>query len=225
MTDKRSFTLIELIITIVLLGIIMIPLGVMSMELVRGAARTDQSSMAANLARMEMAEANNIPYDTLAGKSKAAHPSYPSYDVERIVDPNNVPPGTKKITVRVYPAGQTTQLIELNTLRYVTAVTGKGSGGNAPKVIDPTSYSITVIPTSTIMYKGKSAAIQVLSNAPLVYIKDQGTANFYPISDGYFKYRTTVYSWPGDYQIYFYPSSSDYQLTGKYAKVAVTVLG
>ena len=44
MMFRKGFTLIELIITIVLLGIIMVPLGIMSIELVKGAARADATT-------------------------------------------------------------------------------------------------------------------------------------------------------------------------------------
>lgn len=133
--QKHGFALIELIISIVVLGIVLIPLGLMSMEYMREIVYSRDLAAAEGLAKTEMSIVNNIPYSdaTLADgydnttSNYAEHP----YDLCRTVSFANSPTNTlKKVQVRVYPSGSTTQLA--NVITYLASVSfGTGSGGGS----------------------------------------------------------------------------------------------
>ncbi|MEW6101246.1 MAG: prepilin-type N-terminal cleavage/methylation domain-containing protein [Candidatus Omnitrophota bacterium] len=134
--NRSGFTLVELVITIVVLGIVMIPLGFMSMEYLRAIVYARNLTAAQNLAKVEMAKVNNLSFSdtTLADGYDTTISNYEgySYDVRRTVNyaagwDNNL----KQVRVRVYPAGETSaHLVDLIT--YVAAVSfGAGSAGGA----------------------------------------------------------------------------------------------
>jgi prepilin-type N-terminal cleavage/methylation domain-containing protein len=120
MFGKSGFTLIEMIITIVLVSIVMIPIALIAAEFVRSTVYADSLTMAANLGRQEMAIVNNLSYadPTLADgydHRTTNYAGYP-YDVRRAV---NSVIGTndnlKRVMVDVFPRGSATRLIELVT--------------------------------------------------------------------------------------------------------------
>jgi len=125
-----------MIVTIVVLGIVLIPLGFMSMEYMRGITYSRDLTIAEGLARLEMSKINNLAYDdsTLEDgddDTSASYEGYP-YDMRRTVSyvagwSNNL----KKAQVRVYPTGDSTNhLVDLVT--YIADVAyGAGSGGGA----------------------------------------------------------------------------------------------
>lgn len=132
---KKGFTLIELIMTIVVLGLIMIPLGFMSIEYVRSIVYSRDLGIAEGLARLEMSKINNLAYDdnTLEDGDDDTTSSYEGYhlDLNRKV---NYVAGTndnlKKVEVSVYESGTTTQLVKV--VSYIADVSfGSGSGGGA----------------------------------------------------------------------------------------------
>ncbi len=130
---KKGFTLIEVITSVVVIAIVMIPVTLISMEYVRSAAYADSLTMATNLVRMEMAVVNNLNYSnpTLADgyDNTSANYSGYKYDLRRTV---NFVPGTannvKSVRIRVYPNGSAEQLME--TATYVMDIQyGMGSAG------------------------------------------------------------------------------------------------
>ncbi len=129
---KRAFTLIELVMTITLMGIVLIPLGLMSLEFTRAIVYSRDVGSAEALAKLEMAKINNLSYadPTLAAgydNTTVNYEGYP-YDLRRSVTAGPVA-NLKQVRVRVYPAGNTAQPL-LNLLTYVANVTfGAGSGG------------------------------------------------------------------------------------------------
>jgi len=135
-SERGGFTLIELIITIIVLGIVMIPLGFMSLEYVQGIAYSRESVIAKGLAETEMAKINNLSYSdvTLADGYDNTTSSYEGYavDLNRKVDyvagsGNNL----KKVEVSIYDSSTSTQLARLVT--YAANVSfGAGSGGATP---------------------------------------------------------------------------------------------
>lgn len=130
--QQRSFTLIELIITIALLGILLIPLGFMAIEFTREIVYSRDLGAAEALARIEMAKINNLVYSdaTLAvgyDNAIANYEGYP-YDLRRTVTAGPVA-NLKQVQVRVYPFGNTTRHLA-NLVTYVANVTfGAGSEG------------------------------------------------------------------------------------------------
>ena len=133
MTNNKSFTLVELTITIVILGIIMIPLGIMSIEYMRGMVYSRGLVLAEGLIKTEMAKINNLAYDvvTLANAYDNTASDYGGYrlDMRREVDyvagTNNE---LKKVVLTVYKGATTAQLAQVTT--YIANVTfGAGSAG------------------------------------------------------------------------------------------------
>lgn len=130
MKRRKGFTLVEMIITIVILAIMMIPAALVALEYVRSMEYADSLTMAANLGRMEMGIVNSLSYfdPTLDFNYSALTTNYAGYnfDVRRMVGST----GIKKVSVIVYPRGSAKKLIELVT--YVTAKSyGPGSAGGA----------------------------------------------------------------------------------------------
>jgi len=133
---KRGFTLIELIMAIVVLAIVMIPLGVISLEYMRGVVYSRELVVAEGLAKTEMAIINNLSYTdaTLEDGDDDTTTNYQgyAYDLRRTVSfvpgwSNNL----KQVNVRVYPTGTAVQVVELVT--YIANVAfGHGSGGGGP---------------------------------------------------------------------------------------------
>jgi prepilin-type N-terminal cleavage/methylation domain-containing protein len=132
---RRGFTLIEVVITIVIWAILIIPIAYMVKEHIIGTARAGDIARAYNLARLEMAKVNNLSYSdgTLADGYNNTTTDYEGcgYDLNRAVSYANPPANTlKKVTVIVYESGTTNQLANLVT--YVANVSvGAGSGGAA----------------------------------------------------------------------------------------------
>lgn len=145
---KLGFTLIELIITIVLLGIVMIPLGIMSLEFMREIVYSRDSGVAVALARVELSKINNLSYSdpSLADGTDTTITSYEgyAYDLRRTVNFANSPTNTlKKVQIRVYPTGNTTQQL-VNIITYIANVTfGAGSGGGAAGAAQANSLSVS----------------------------------------------------------------------------------
>jgi len=132
---RNSFTLIEMIITIVLLGLIFIPLGIMTIEYVEGIFYSRDLGLAQGLITIEMAKINNLDYDdsSLEDGDDDTTSDYEGYhlDLNRKID---IVPDTdndlKKVEVTIYQSGTTIQLAKAVT--YVADVLfGAGSGGGA----------------------------------------------------------------------------------------------
>ncbi len=131
---KRGFTLIEMIITITLLGIILIPLGFMSAEYVRAIVYSRDLGVAESLAKVEMAKINNLSFSdiTLADGYDNTTSNYEgySYDLRRTAD--NVAGWSgdlRQVQVRVFPSGESTIHL-VNLITYIANVSfGAGSGG------------------------------------------------------------------------------------------------
>lgn len=142
-----GFTLIELIVTIVVLGLVLIPLGLMCGEYMNAIVYSRDSGVAGNLVKIEMAKVNNLAYadptlSTSYDSTSSNYESYP-YDLRRQV--NNVPGfGTalKEVQIWVYPPGQTSNHLA-HTITYLAdASFGSGSQGGAVSVGDEADYLV-----------------------------------------------------------------------------------
>lgn len=80
----RGVTLIELIMTMVVLGIVAVPLTLMMYEHVEGVFWSADHQMAAQLGRLEMERQNNIDYDSLLTMSQSNYQGY-DFDVDTTV--------------------------------------------------------------------------------------------------------------------------------------------
>lgn len=114
--NKKAFTLIELITTIVVVAIVVIPSSIFLAESTTAAFRSEDITVALNLARMELEKTNNVLYQNIpigtvnyAGASKAEYQPY-RYDLRRTVSyiagTGSSAESVKEIRVQVYPAGR-----------------------------------------------------------------------------------------------------------------------
>lgn len=118
---KTAFTLIELIMTIVVMAIIVIPSSLFLIESMSGVFRSEDITVALNLARMELEKTNNMLYDNIPTGTLTynKYETY-NYDLSRqvdIIEQKKVGKETitvKQIKIDVYPKdklGSTADLI------------------------------------------------------------------------------------------------------------------
>lgn len=124
MRYKKGFTLVELLMAIVVVGIISIPISLSLSQHVRSASVSEENSTAINLGRFEMEKINNTPYDDINIGSFIISPyeGY-NYSVTRIVTyaqgSGSTDESLKKIQVDVKKSGSADILISLVT--YIAA--------------------------------------------------------------------------------------------------------
>jgi prepilin-type N-terminal cleavage/methylation domain-containing protein len=122
MINKRGFTLVELIMAIVVVGIISIPISLSLGQHIRSAAVSEENSTAINLGRFEMELVNNLAYASINSVTSANYQGYP-YDVVRTVSyaqgSGATPESLKKIAVDVKKSGSADILVSLVT--YIAA--------------------------------------------------------------------------------------------------------
>jgi prepilin-type N-terminal cleavage/methylation domain-containing protein len=115
---KSGFTLIELIMTIVLLGIVSLATGAFVTEQIRGVARSSEYTQALNLAQLELETVNHLAYANITNQTITNYESYP-YDVVRTVTFNNgtdiTAESLKKIVIEVRKTGTTQDLVNITT--------------------------------------------------------------------------------------------------------------
>ena len=114
----KGFTLIELIMTIVVVGIVAIPLSLLIASHVESATYSKDTTLAFNLARFEMEGVNNTAYTSITDDSFSNYQGY-SYDVDRAVDyvsgSDITPESLKEVTITVTRAGGGSVLATLVT--------------------------------------------------------------------------------------------------------------
>lgn len=118
----RGFTLIELVMSMMVMGIIAASLGISIGQLVRSTVDSDLHGMATHLARFEMEKVQNMEYSSIVSSSSSNYEGY-NYDLVRTVtyaqgnpsDPENL----KQIKVGISRAvaGIPMVLVELITYR------------------------------------------------------------------------------------------------------------
>lgn len=81
---RKGFTLIELVMTMVVFGIVAIPLSLTIYEYTEGAFSFQESIMAHHLGRAEMERVLKMPYTSMSTASFPGYKGY-NYDVTRTV--------------------------------------------------------------------------------------------------------------------------------------------
>lgn len=115
---SKGFTLIEVIMTIIVVTIVAIPLSLLLSQHVRSAFQSESLTIARQLARLEMEKVNNTGYPAI---TSANFPNYEGYDynLDRIVTYAYGDTGSaeslKKIMVKVAKSGDSKVLINLVT--------------------------------------------------------------------------------------------------------------
>lgn len=119
MNYKRSFTLIELVMTIVIVSIIAIPLALTVSRYIESTFESTDYTIAQQLARLEMEKVNNLPYGSIITSSFLPYPANSSYDVIRTVNfahgNATSQESTRRVVVEVRRAGSSTNLVRLIT--------------------------------------------------------------------------------------------------------------
>ena len=123
----KGFTLIELIMTIVVVGIIAIPLSLLLSQHIQGVFDSADYTLANNLARFEMEVVNNLAYTNITSTTISSYQGY-DYTVTRTVTYAQGSASTaeslKKIVVGVKKSGSATVLAGLVT--YIAKNVGYG---------------------------------------------------------------------------------------------------
>lgn len=116
--SKKGFTLIELIMTIVVVGIVSIPLSLLVSQHIRSVFETSDDTLAFNLARFEMEKVNNTSYSSISSANTSNYEGY-SYTVTRTVSyaygSSSSDESVKKIQVDVKKSGSAVVLASLIT--------------------------------------------------------------------------------------------------------------
>jgi len=115
---SRAFTLIELIMTIVVVGIVAIPISITLSKHVQSVFQSQDLTTAENLARFDLEQMNNTVYASIVSVTIPNYQGY-SYDLIRTVSFVNgtavSAESTKKITVQVVKSGSAQVLAKLVT--------------------------------------------------------------------------------------------------------------
>ena len=115
---RQGFTLIELIMTIVVVSICAIPLSLLVSQHITSVFQSEDYTMAINLARFEMEKVNNMTYANVVTTSLSNYQGY-SYDITRTVSYAQGGAATaeslKKIQVDVKKAGSATVIVSFVT--------------------------------------------------------------------------------------------------------------
>ncbi len=110
---KRAFTLIELIMTIVVVGIIAIPVSVILSKQIQSVFVSQDYTVALNLARFEMEKVLNTAYASISSASFSNYQGY-AYDLATQVDETVAgSEAYKLITISVTKAGSAIVLVTL----------------------------------------------------------------------------------------------------------------
>lgn len=124
---KTGFTLIELIMTIVVVGIVSIPLSLLVSAHIRSVFNSADNTLARELARFEMEKVNNTSYASISSANTSNYEGY-TFDITRTVtyaqgDASSTE-SLKKIVVDVKKSGSAAILVSLMT--YIAKNVGYG---------------------------------------------------------------------------------------------------
>jgi len=118
LNTRKSFTLVEFVMTIVVVAIIAIPLSLLVQEHLNSLLRSEDYTVAVNLARFEMENVKNLNYASIVSGSFPNYQGY-SFDVIRTVTfaqgDGLSPESLKLVQVDVRRSGSVTVLFSLMT--------------------------------------------------------------------------------------------------------------
>jgi len=119
--NLRGFTLVELIMTVVVVSIVAIPLSLLISQHLESVLQSQDYTAAVNLARLEIEKVNNLSYNNIVSGSFSPYQGT-NYDVTRTVTyaqgDEAAAESMKKIVVDVKRSGDAAVLVSLVT--YVT---------------------------------------------------------------------------------------------------------
>jgi prepilin-type N-terminal cleavage/methylation domain-containing protein len=120
--NKRGFTLIEIIVVIIILGILSVTLAIFVSNQLQAVVRSGEFANAVNLARLEAEIVNSTAYASLTTGTTTTtnYKTYP-YDVIRTVSyisgTDLTAESLKQITIVVRPNGKSNNLVTYTTYR------------------------------------------------------------------------------------------------------------
>ena len=124
---NRGFTLVELIMTIAIVGVVAIPTSLFLAQHLQSSFQSKDMTMAVELARLEMEKVKNLDYTNIISANYSQYQGY-SYDVTRTVTfaqgDEASPESLKQIKVEVTKAGGVDVLISIVT--YLSKNIGYG---------------------------------------------------------------------------------------------------
>ena len=125
--QRRGVTLVELVMTMIVLGIVAVPLTLMLYEHVEGVFLSSDQLLAAQLGRMEMERLNNTAYASLLTETQTNYQGY-NFDVDITVSyiygNASSTESLKSVQVEVTKHGSSTVLISFITYRVKNAQFG-----------------------------------------------------------------------------------------------------
>lgn len=118
MKRQAGFTLIEIIVTIILLGIMAVTVGIFSMAQMQGVARSQEETAAFNLARLELETINNLAFTSITSLTSNNYKSY-GYNVIRTVSyvfgSDASAESLKQVVIEVRKGGSSENLAKVTT--------------------------------------------------------------------------------------------------------------
>ena len=118
--SSQGFTLLEVLITMVILSIVLLGFAAMTLGTIRGLAYSDHLTTATNLARKQMEEIKQAAYGGVISKNYPEDyvriVDYEMFDWKATIEPG--PDNTKTVTVDVrwYNDAGATRTVSLSTL-------------------------------------------------------------------------------------------------------------
>jgi len=125
----KGFTLIELIMTIVVVGIIAVPLSLLLSQHIQGVFDSADYTLANNLARFEMEVVNNLVYTNITSANIYPYQGY-DYTVTRTVTYAQGSASTaeslKKVVIDVKKSGSISATVLTSLVTYIAKNVGYG---------------------------------------------------------------------------------------------------
>lgn len=120
MRREKGFSLIELIMTIVVVGIIAIPLSLLISQYITSFSANEDLTYASQLARLELERTFSMAFGDINSASFSQYDGY-AYDLDRNVSYQQGDDASeeslKRIEITLYPQGKTNILTKFTTYR------------------------------------------------------------------------------------------------------------